>query len=146
MLAHFFGRQAPNVGWPTTTAETSSSVVVVVVVSDPTSDDCVTSTSFRFVRLFSHPAPLLPLPSSRTLEGPLYVVASSCYASVGDACVCIRLFLLLLCFVLLLVLLVVLFAVLVLFVVVLFAFLMLVSCCLFVFVFLFVARFFCLTF
>lgn len=146
MLAHFFGRQAPNVGWPTTTAETSSSAVVVVVVSDPTSDDCVTSTSFRFVRLFSHPAPLFPLPSCGTLEGPLHVVASSCYASVGDACVCIRLFLLLLCFVLLLVLLVVLFAVLVLFVVVLFAFLMLVSCCLFVFVFLFVARFFCLTF
>lgn len=145
MLAHFFGRQAPNVGWPTTTAETSSSVVVVV--SDPTNDDCVTSTSFRFVRLFSHPAPLLTLPSCGTLEGPLHVVASSCYASVGDACVCIRLFLLLLCFVLLLVLLVVLFAVLVLFVVVVwFAFLMLVSCCLFVFVFLFVARFFCLTF
>lgn len=144
MLAHFFGRQAPNVGWPTTTAETSSSAVVVVV-SDPTSDDCVTSTSFRFVRLFSDP-PLLPLPSCGTLEGPLHVVASSCYASVGDACVCIRLFLLLLCFVLLLVLLVVLFAVLVLFVVVLFAFLMLVSCCLFVFVFLFVARFFYLTF
>lgn len=111
-------------GWPTTTAETSSSVVVV---SDPTSDDCVTSTSFRFVRLFSHP-PLLPHPSCGTLEGPLHVVASSCYASVGDACVCIRLFLLLLCFVLLLVLLVVLFAVLVLFVVVLFAFLMLLVC------------------
>lgn len=60
MLAHFFGRQAPNVGWPTTTAETSSSAVVVV--SDPTSDDCVTSTSFRFVRLFSHPPPCSPSP------------------------------------------------------------------------------------